>query len=321
MPRICYVEKKFKVEHKAIILKANEIIENYKSQGYELTLRQLFYQFVSRDLIANNMREYKNLGSIINDARMAGLIDWDAIVDRTRNMRENQHWTSPEDIAKAAANSYLLDKWRDQKVRVEVWIEKDALVGVIEGVCRKFDVPFFSCRGYTSQSEMWAAAMRYKRGLERKQPTVILHLGDHDPSGVDMTRDIRDRILTFLGGHFDGDMNRVFKVVRLALHKEQVDELKLPPNPAKVTDSRAKAYIEQYGEESWELDAMEPQAINALITKNIEDAIDEKPWKAVVAEEKVAKKKLLELSDLSNFSLLQLEDAKSWLNDGNGGGE
>lgn len=191
MPLICYHDKKFKEEHLRVIDTANTIIEEYAEQGYELTVRQLYYQFVSRDLISNNQREYKNLGSIINDARLAGLVDWNAIVDRTRNVKMNQHWSSPAEILQAAANTYAIDKWEGQPLRFEVWIEKDALVGVIESTCRKLDVPFFSCRGYTSQSEMWAAAMRYRKSLQKKQGTIILHLGDHDPSGIDMTRDIQ----------------------------------------------------------------------------------------------------------------------------------
>ena len=98
MPKICYVKKRFGASALGVISKANEIIASYEAQGYELTLRQIYYQFVSRDFIANNMREYKNLGSILNDARLAGMIDWNAIVDRTRNLQGTAHWESPSEI-------------------------------------------------------------------------------------------------------------------------------------------------------------------------------------------------------------------------------
>ena len=160
-------------------------IAEYAAQGYDLTLRQLYYQFVSRDLLPNRQSEYKRLGDIINDARLAGLVDWEAIVDRTRNIRALSHWSDPASIVKAAANSFAVDKWADQPKRVEVWIEKDALVGVFEPVCEELDVPLFSCRGYTSQSEVWGAAQRLEKYLMADQEVVILHIGDHDPSGLD----------------------------------------------------------------------------------------------------------------------------------------
>jgi len=221
MPKICYAEKRFRGDSLAIIEKANEIIDDYMGQGYDLTLRQLYYQFVARDLIPNTERSYKRLGSIINDGRMAGMIDWKSITDRTRNVRKNSHWSNPKEIIESCAWSYRNDLWANQDYRPEVWIEKDALVGVIEKVCRELDVPFFSCRGYTSQSEMWAASQRLRRyQFDHNQQPVILHLGDHDPSGIDMTRDIIDRIDTFKAG---------LTLDRLALNMDQVEEFSPPP--------------------------------------------------------------------------------------------
>jgi hypothetical protein len=156
MPRIRYVAKNFSPAALQVIREANAIIANYTAQGYDLTLRQLYHQFVSRDRLPNRQSEYKRPGDIINDARLAGLVDWEAIVDRTRNIRALSHWSDPAAIVKAAANSFAVDKSAEQPRRVEVWIEKDALVGVFEPVCEEFDVPLFACRGYTSQSEVWA---------------------------------------------------------------------------------------------------------------------------------------------------------------------
>jgi len=198
MPRIRYVAKNFSATAVGVIREANAIIAEYAAQGYDLTLRQLYYQFVSRDLLPNRQSEYKRLGDIINDARLAGLVDWEAIVDRTRNIRALPHWSDPAAIVQAAASSFAVDKWAEQPRRVEVWIEKDALVGVFEPVCEELDVPLFACRGYTSQSEVWGAAQRLERYLVACQDVVILHFGDHDPSGLDMTRDIRERLRLFL---------------------------------------------------------------------------------------------------------------------------
>src|SRR5207253_3754203 len=178
----CYASHEFGDDAKAIITKANEIIAEYQAAGYMLTLRQLFYQFVSRDIIANNVREYKRLGNIINDARLAGLIDWLTIEDRTRNLHKLPTWGSPREIISACASQFRIDKWADQDCRVEVWIEKEALAGVFERVCDSLQVPFFSCRGYTSQSEMWVAGQRLKDYDKHGQTPIVLHFGDHDPS-------------------------------------------------------------------------------------------------------------------------------------------
>lgn len=280
MPKIKYVDVRFSSSSKRIIAKAIEIIDEYKSQGIGLTLRQLYYQFVSRDLIRNNLQEYKRLGSVINDARLAGEIDWNSIIDRTRNLVGNSHWRSPREIVESCAEQFRYDIWADQKFRPEVWIEKDALIGVIEDVCRKNDVNFFSCRGYTSQSEMWAGAQRHKR---QGQTPVIIHLGDHDPSGKDMTRDIMDRMALFGGGS---------ELLRIALNFDQVRKYKPPPNPAKITDSRAAGYIKEFGNESWELDALEPSVISKLIQKTIDDYKDQDLYDAALARQEAARRRL-----------------------------
>jgi len=307
MPRISYEPKDFGTATLAVIRQAIAIISEYGAQGFDLTLRQLYYQFVARGFIPNKDTEYKRLGSIVNDARLAGLIDWDAITDRTRNLRKLASWDTPAELIDVAARQYRNDLWRSQDIQVEVWIEKDALVGVIEGVCNEYGVPHFSCRGYTSQSEMWAAAQRIGGYIKAGKRVLILHLGDHDPSGMDMTRDIRERLQAFIvkdyarahrdqlgdgklmfrdvleamdratGG--DGsDPFRPFEVRRIALTFDQVEEFSPPPNPAKLSDSRATGYINEFGDESWELDALDPTTLDRLIRDELEEAIDREAW-------------------------------------------
>ncbi|MFE4547567.1 hypothetical protein [Streptomyces sp. NPDC056785] len=267
--REAYVPKTFTPAHQRLIDMAEQICREYAAQGFDLTLRQLYYQFVARDVIANKQSEYKRLGSIINDARLAGLLDWNYIVDRTRNLRGLSHWDSPHEVIRSAASGYRTERWATQPHRVEVWIEKDALVGVIAGVCQRYDVDYFSCRGYTSQSELWGAAQRM-RGYQREgQKPVIIHLGDHDPSGVDMTRDIEDRMELF-----EADVT----VRRIALNMEQVREHNPPPNPAKLTDSRATGYIREHGYSSWELDALNPTMLDELIEGEIWAWRDADAW-------------------------------------------
>lgn len=272
MPKIQYLKKKFSKASLAKIAQAEKIINEYQDGGLELTLRQLYYQFVARALIPNEDREYKKLGATISDARLAGLIDWYAIVDRTRSLLSSPHWNSPADIIKAAAQSYAVDKWQNQRTRCEVWIEKDALIGVIERPCSSLDVPYFSCRGYTSQSTMWEAAVRMRRANEKHNcKTIVFHFGDHDPSGVDMTRDIQERLILL-----SGDTN--IKVKRVALNMDQITKYKPPPNPTKIKDSRTYKYIKKYSNDSWELDALEPSLLNDLVTKSILSVLDKKKY-------------------------------------------
>lgn len=267
MPKIKYKEIKFHRSSLDIITAANAIIDDYKRKGFELTLRQLYYQFVSRDLIQNKDTEYKRLGEIISDGRLAGLIDWRAIIDRTRNLSSYSGDTSPEDALATAAGGYGRHQWEDQPNYVEVWVEKDALIGVVRQACQDMWTPHFSCRGYTSASEMWTAAQRLAaRSIDGGQ-TVVIHLGDHDPSGMDMTRDIEERLSLFAG--------REIEVRRIALNMAQIEELKPPPNPAKITDSRAGKYIAEYGRSSWELDAIEPGRMVSLIRGTVRGYVDE----------------------------------------------
>ena len=269
MPRIAYVSRNFSAGSLKIIEQADAICIDYAAQGYDLTLRQLYYQFVARDLLPNKQSEYKRLGSIINDARLAGLLDWDHLVDRTRNLRDLAHWDDPESIVTAVAKQYRTDRWASQKYRVEVWVEKDALTGVIGRTAERLDVPWFSCRGYTSQSELWGAARRHQRYERDGQQVMVIHLGDHDPSGVDMSRDIADRL-----DLFQADTT----VWRIALNMPQVQQYNPPPNPAKLTDSRAEGYIEKHGASSWELDALDPAVLDQLITDAVESYRDDEQW-------------------------------------------
>ncbi len=259
MACITYVPKTFTSASRANIQLAREIIAEYVQSGFDLTLRQLYYQFVARDLIPNTQRSYKRLGRLINDARLAGEIDWEHLVDRTRALQSLSNWETPADIIRSAACSFHVNLWEGQDFRPEVWIEKDALVGVIEPICNSLDVPFFSCRGYTSQSEMWRASQRLRRYSSEGQTPVVIHLGDHDPSGIDMSRDIKDRLQLF-----GSDL----EFIRVALNRDQIDLYSPPPNPTKVTDSRASAYMAEHGDESWELDALDPAEMETLIEKN-----------------------------------------------------
>lgn len=277
MNKIVYVSRRFHGKQARLVTAANEVVDDFARQGYTLTLRQLYYRLVSRNVIANTTTEYARLGDVISQARLAGMIDWDAIEDRTRNLKGLQHWDDPPDAINWLKAQFALDKWADQRNRVEVWIEKEALAGVFERVCVELDVPLFCCRGYNSQSEMWRASQRLIYYAKTRQTPTILHFGDHDPSGIDMTRDIADRMRVF-GIDLDVD--------RRALNIDQVKRHKLPPNPARVTDSRFRAYAKKYGSSSWELDALEPAVLADLVRAAVREHRDETEWAKSLRREK-----------------------------------
>jgi hypothetical protein len=314
--RVKYLNKKFSPAKQAIIDKATQICASYSTP---LTLRQLYYKLVTLNAFPNDQREYDKLQTLMNDARMAGEFDWEYLIDRTRNLVAPTTWSSPAALLKAAAKQYSVDLWAGTHHRVEVWIEKDAGIGVIESVCATEQVPYFSCRGYTSVSEMWNAAQRIGNHLVNGDRVTVLHIGDHDPSGLDMTRDIRERFATFLAndwyrstayaeypgfGSSTNDKIRnsmrecirahggtihsepPWRVKRIALSYEQVQQYNPLPQPAKRTDSRFLRYQEETGlDESWELDALDPAVLQNLISSEIDAVRDDEVWAANLARE------------------------------------
>lgn len=344
MPRIAYERHNFKQTTLDIIDTANAVCARYAAQGFDLTLRQLYYVFISEDLFPNSwidraynrrnglgeetkntQKNYNRLGNAIDKARKAGLLDWDYITDRTRNLRGLKHYKGASEYVKEGSTLLQIDKWEDQPNRPEVWVEKDALVGVLQSVCPNEDVDFFSCRGFTSSSEMWGAAQRIRRIINSGQRFVLIHMGDHDPSGIDMTRDIQERIAMFLtkdlqvhDGNSYSDAHDIvsgaFEYRRIALNMPQIERFRPPPNPAKTTDSRYESYRELYGDDSWELDALPPDRLVGLVRAHIKDVRDAALWKAQVEREDGFRKELATLArhwpDAVKFAFSKDEKAR-----------
>jgi hypothetical protein len=273
-----FVPTKFQAMTVAVIEQANVVIAEYQTQGFTLSLRQLYYQFVARDLIENSISAYKRLGAIVNNGRLAGQIDWDAIEDRTRSLVTHASWDSPEEIIGAVASQYCENPWDHQRHRPEVWIEKAALLGVIEDVCTEYRVPCFASIGNNSQSEQYKAGKRFARHLENGLVPVVLHLADHDPNGIDMTRDNRERLTMFAG--------REIEVRRIALNIDQIRRYRPPPNFAKEADTRFATYAAKFGDECWELDALSPAVIADLIRKELDAMIDVESWRRSLSKER-----------------------------------
>lgn len=262
----------------ATIDQANSIIEEYMSAGYRMTLRQLYYQFVSRDLFANIEKNYRSLAKTISNGRLAGLIDWDAIEDRGRVPNMPSQWASLNALLKTAVDQFRLPRWKTQPTYAELWVEKQALAGVLEPLAVEFHVPLMVNKGYSSQSAMFDSAQRF---LKHDKPKHLFYLGDLDPSGEDMVRDIRDRLFMF--GVDD------LEVTKVALTMEQVKEYDPPPNPTKIKDPRAAWFIEQYGDSCWEVDALPPPTLEALIRDAFNGIIDDDAM-AVIEEEEDAQR-------------------------------
>ena len=266
--REAFIEKNFHRAKMDQIEQIDGIITEYQDDGFVLTVRQLYYQLVARDIIPNTERSYKNTVSLVNNARLSGYLDWDAIEDRTRAFKERARWTSGGQVLNDAAVGYHQDMWAEQDCRVFCIIEKEALSGVLSGTCHEYDIPLLSARGYPSSSVLYDFAKQELSGID--QHVVILHLGDHDPSGIDMTRDLIDRLEMF--------SRQGVTLYRIALTMDQIKEQRPPPNPAKTTDSRHAAYQKRFGSNSWELDALQPRFLNDLVIEHASEYIDFEQW-------------------------------------------
>lgn len=289
MPKEKFRDVKFRKASLDLIQQANQILDDYEKQGYKLTLRQLYYQFVRRNWLVNKEQSYDRLGSVISEGRLAGLIDWDRLEDRLREANVPTHWSEPAELVGIMGKVFALDRWSNQDTRIEIWVEKDAVSGIFEPICRELNLPLLACRGYTSQSAMWAARERILDHYVTDQEVVILHFGDHDPSGIDMSRDIRDRLAMLC--------RRDIEVKRVALTMAQIEEYEPPPNPAKQTDVRFAGYQQQFGDESWELDALEPAVLVQLVRDHVNEYLDMDRWNERADEETKGKQLLQEVAD------------------------
>jgi hypothetical protein len=287
MPLIAYRKYNPRKDAKIVIQRANEILEISRQDGFGvMTLRQLYYQFVARNWIVdkdgkpeNTLQQYKKLGRIISDAREGGMLDWFAIEDGQRNSFHFSDCPTPQQLLEGIEHGLLINPWHDQDVYVETWVEKQSLEATIGRPCDARRSPYMACKGYLSSSEAWRAGRRYEAKKAEGKRLVLLHLGDHDPSGIDMTRDNKDRLEFFAREHG-------IQVFRLALNMDQVEEYGPPPNFAKQTDSRYAGYEKEFGDESWELDALRQSVIGKLITDKLDELIDKDKWEASMAKER-----------------------------------
>jgi hypothetical protein len=312
MARIQYESYRPSAQSKILLETIIEIVEDYSQQNLKLTLRQLYYQLVSRDLIPNEEKSYKNIGTIVSRARRGGLLDWDAIEDRVRRPQKPSEFESLKDLVDAALYSYRLPRQQGQDRYVELWVEKDALAGVLWPIANKYHITLMVNRGYSSTSAMKDAGDRIRRQCEMMNTGAanILYLGDLDPSGEDMVRDIDERLDEYINrGDMVDDLSVEFgnddeiermnnrreidlTVEKLALTMPQVKKYDPPPNPAKLSDSRAAKFVKKHGYSSWEVDALPPNVLRMVIEGRLNQLIDRDTMQVVLDREEQDKNKL-----------------------------
>jgi hypothetical protein len=282
LSKIAYEDRRFTAEARQVVATADAIGLEYARQGYTLTLRALYYQFIRRDAFPdsridpelgtkNTQRNYKWLSSLVSDARIAGLVDWSYIVDTTREQSGGDGgYSSPERAIDAIAEWYTIPKLTDQPQYWEVWVEKEALSDVVSRPASRWNTTYLACKGSPSQTAVHDAARRFRARERGGQKTSIIYLGDHDPTGLDIPRDIQDRLAMY---------GSTCEVDRIALNMDQITD-DLPPSPAKLTDSRTSKYVEAYGTDTWELDALEPAFLDQLVEDAILERLDRSLWDA-----------------------------------------
>ncbi len=282
-----FKEKKFSAEAVQLIALVNRVISSYSTR---LTARQIYYWLVSHvPGFPNTPHSYDRTSDLISEGRLCGLIDWEAIEDRGRVAEIPLDFRNTSQAIRWLADDvYRVKRWEDQPCYAELWVEKQALSGVLYPIARKVHAPFMATKGYNSQSAMYEAAQRLAYFSNLGKRVHVFYFGDFDPSGNDMVRDIRERLEMF------GVPN--LEVRKLALTWEQIQHYNPPPNPAKITDPRARAYIEEYGDESWEVDALDPDVMEEIIVDAYKSIVDVKLFKAAKAREKQEKQYLRSLA-------------------------
>lgn len=263
-----------------------EIVNEYAEEGYILTLRQLHYQLVGKNWIINHDTAYKKLGNILDDCRYSGVIDWTAIEDRGRVPHLLYSVDGVEDALQDTVDQYRRNRQEGQTNHVELWTEKDALSGILKRTTEKYHIQLVVNKGYTSSSAIYNAYQRIIENCRNSEFTTILYFGDHDPSGLDMVRDITDRLTLMVEkGNYELVASDIFAIIHIGLTMEQIKKHKLSPNPTKLTDSRSANYVKKFGKTCWEVDALRPQILTAIVEAHIKKQIDMDTYNQLMEDE------------------------------------
>lgn len=243
-----------------------------------MTVRQVFYQATVRDLVEKSEAGYTKVQTDLVQMRRSGMLPYDWLADNTRWQRKPITFANPKQALEDAARFYRKALWHEVEAYVEVWLEKDALAGVVMPITSAYDVPLMVARGYASLSFLHTAAEHIGH---LDVPTYIYHFGDFDPSGVDAGEKIRETLKEMAP-----DANISFQ--RVAVTPAQIDAWNLPTRPTKATDSRAK----KFGAISVELDAIEPGMLRYLVEDVIQYHLPAEQFK-VLKEAEASERQLI----------------------------
>ena len=257
-----------------------------------ITIRHLFYRLVGLNVIPKAELAYKGLCGHLSRWRKSREVPYHAFSDSTRWHIKPPMYDGIEDALRRTRESYRRDLWASQSHYTEVWVEKDAIAGVIADVTSEWGVPLFVCRGFASLSSMYSASLTFKEAQERVKEVTIFHLGDYDPSG----HAAADAIERAFRERFDCSIN----FQRIAILPEQIEDFNLPTRPTKQSDSRARRWR---GSECVELDSMPPSGLRSLVENAITSLIDWYEWEQLKQIER-AERETLERT-LSGFTASQ----------------
>jgi hypothetical protein len=253
---------------------------------HPMTVRQVFYALVSRQVVENTRSAYQAVGKALVAARKEETIPWEWIEDRLRRPREVAMWPGLAGFATDAARWYRRDVWATQPVYVEVWLEKDALSGIFEEVLNPYGVTLNVGRGYDGWDSIKNAADRLLDAaacLEDEDQVTVLYFGDFDPSGEDMVRSLRERLEFF---------DCVPELVKVALTREDIEHYALPPDFTKQTDSRRAAFVAEHGDIAVELDALPIDVLRTRLAEAVQERMNRRAWRAVRRREVRERKQL-----------------------------
>jgi len=254
-----------------------ELVERAKrilSAEQPMTIRQLFYRLVSIEALENSITDYKKLSRVMTNARESGQISYEWIVDRSRPTYAPTVFDNLKDGLKTLRNCYRKDYWQYQPSHVELWTEKDAIIGSIEPVTDELGVTVRVSRGFTSTTRVYEIALEFTRIVK---PIFVFYLGDHDPSGRAIELDLFERI-----SRYGPD----FQMERLAIREIDIDAFNLPPLRIKTSDTRAAAFSRKFGARCVELDALPPEELRSRVRQAIESHIEGEAWERALTTEK-----------------------------------
>ncbi|MBI2393179.1 MAG: hypothetical protein HYV09_26575 [Deltaproteobacteria bacterium] len=238
-----------------------------------MSTRQVFYQVVSIGAIENSPANYDRVQRAIVAMRRDGTIPYARIVDRTRRKYQRAAWDSAEEAVGALHSQYRRDLWADQPTVVHVACEKQALEGIFAAACDEYGASLWILRGFISEGFVWEWAEDIRALNAAGKRVVIAFFGDFDPSGLDLERDLLDRL--------DG-FGAEFECFRWGIHREDIDEYGIPSVGVKATDSRTKRFVAEHGTVTAELDALPPAVLRKRVKDAIVDEIDPTAWNRLV---------------------------------------